>query len=624
MCGIAGVLRLSDESPPVDPGSISRMTEQLRHRGPDDGGQFVAPEVGLGFTRLSIIDLEGGNQPHFNEDKSVVSVCNGEIYNYVELRDELKRAGHGFRSQCGVEVLTHLYEQAGTDFISRLNGQFAFAIYDQRRRELLLGRDQTGIAPLFYAIVNGQLIFASEIKALLEYPGVSREVNPAGLDQFFTFPGIVSPVTMFQGIHALPPGHYLRASRGNIETVEYWDLTYPRRDELGPVGDEQVSADEIEAAIEQAVRYRLQADVPVGFYLSGGLDSSLIAALIRQLRPQEQFDSFSIAFSDSGIDERSFQQIMATQVESRHHETEFDPGEVLSRLRTAVLHAETPLKESYNTCSLALSELVRRSGLKVVLSGEGADELFGGYVGYRFDQQRAAGGNGGRFDPETLLENEIRERLWGDPDFFYERDYLGLREMKSALYSPAMLDELDSFDATRVSPVDVSKIQGRHPIHKRSYLDFKLRLSDHLVADHGDRVAYANSIEARYPFLDARLIDSLTGVHPDLLVRNSTEKYLLRQVARRHVPEAVRSREKFAFVAGGSPWILQQNAEWVNDLLAPDTIKRQGYFNPQTIERLRTMYSQDGFTVNTTFESDLLMIVLTFGIFLETFKMPSR
>ncbi|MEW6238527.1 MAG: asparagine synthase (glutamine-hydrolyzing) [Candidatus Omnitrophota bacterium] len=621
MCGIAGIFASNRECD-IDHDTLAAMVKMLAHRGPDDTGYFAADGAGLGFSRLSIIDLSSGNQPHFNEDQSIVSICNGEIYNYKELRSQLESKGHVFRTRCDVEALPHLYEEEGTDFLRRLNGQFAFAIFDRKRRELLLARDHFGVAPLFYAQADGMLLFASEIKALLTHSSIKHKVNPTALDQIFTFPGLVSPATMFNGIYSLKSGHYLRVKESGIETREYWDLVYPEEQDIEPPREESYYIRRLDELFNQAVLYRLNADVPVGFYLSGGLDSSLVASVIHAARPNERRHSFSVLFSQAEIDERRYQRLMSEYVGSIHHETEFDWPQIGERLRSAIYHAECPLKESYDACSLALSELVRRAGLKVVLTGEGSDELFAGYVGYRLDQTRSSDMDD-PFDVETMLENERREELWGDSHFFYERDFLAFRETKSAIYSEALAARMEDFESIHHPLVDKEKLRNRHPMHKRSYLDFKLRIADHLVADHGDRPAYANSVEARYPFLDVDLVEFVKTIPPSMMIKDATEKYILRAMAKNYLPTPILNREKFGFVAPGSPYLLQRNIDWVNDLLSTETIKRQGYFNPAAVERLKARYSAEGASVNTTFETDFLMIILTFGIFLETFDMPS-
>ncbi|MDY6988815.1 MAG: asparagine synthase (glutamine-hydrolyzing) [Thermodesulfobacteriota bacterium] len=619
MCGIAGTYNIRGGRS-VDQAVLEAMTNTLVYRGPDDSGYHMEDGLGLGFRRLSIIDLTTGNQPIYNEDRSVICVCNGEIYNYRELKALLQARGHRFYTTCDVEVLVHLYEEYGTAFLKRLNGQFALALFDKKAKSLLLARDHVGIAPLFYSNMDETFIFASEIKALLKHPLVGRDIDLTALDQVFSFPGVVSPRTMFKNISSLKPGHYILIQGGPMEVKEYWDLDYPETSEMESPRPESYYLERLNDLLTQSVRYRLQADVPVGFYLSGGLDSSLIAALMHSIQPDKRH-SFSIGFKEPDIDERDFQQLMAASVGSHHHEVVFDWKDISDRLKDAVYHAESPLKESYDTCSLTLSELVRKNNIKVVLTGEGADELFAGYVGYRFDmQQRRLQED--PYDAEMMMEREIRESLWGDGDFVYEKNQYEFRETKEAIYSKGLNDRFHHFDSANQGLVDKTKLQGRHPIHKRSYLDFKLRLSDHLLADHGDRVAYANSVEARYPFLDIDFIEFAKTIPPSLLVKGATEKYILKSLSRKYLPKPIVERKKFAFVAPGSPYLIRQHLEWINDTLSYDRIKRQGYFNPDTVERLKKTYSAQDFTLNQTFENDLLMIILTFGIFSELFAVP--
>src|SRR5215213_3361825 len=619
MCGFAGYLDMRKERQ-IDRGLLEKMTDKLVHRGPDSAGYFIADNVGLGFRRLSIIDLEGGDQPLFNEDESVVVVCNGEIYNYRELRSTLIKKGHTFRTGSDIEVLAHLYEEDGVDFINKLNGQFAFALLDRKQRKLLLARDHFGINPLYYTIVDDVLIFASEIKAILVHPMVKREVDLTGLDQIFSFPGIVSPRTMFKNISSLKSGGFLLAN-SHANVGEYWDLDYPRIDEVDYKQTEAGYVDNLRNHVERAVGYRLQADVPVGFYLSGGQDSSMIAAQIHKLSPHVQRHSFSIAFTDNEINEQKFQRMMAQISNSVHHEIVFDWSEIADRLTDMVYHCVCPVKETYNTCSYALSEAARKAGIKVVLSGEGADELFAGYVGYRYDQfdNRRRQSR----DLETVLEDEIRTKLWGDKNVFYENDYYPLLEIKSAIYSDQVNRLFPQFDCVNFEIVNKERLQGRHFIHQRSYLDFKLRLADHLLSDHGDRMALANSVECRYPFLDIDLVEFAKVVPPDLKLNNFTEKYILKKVAQDLVPQQILKREKFGFRAPGSPFLLQQNLGWINDLLSYERIKRQGYFNPDTIETLKAQYSQPGFKLHPHLEIDLLMMVLTFNLLVDLFELPS-
>jgi len=599
------------------------MADAIKHRGPDDFTYLIDGNLGLGFQRLSIIDLAHGQQPFYSDDQSVVTICNGEIYNYKELRQELQNKGYRFKTNCDIEVVAPLYEEYGIDFVKKLNGQFAIALFDKKNQAFYLVRDQFGICPIFYTVVDGTIIFGSEIKAILKHPMVKREVNLTALDQLFSFPGIVSPTTFFKNVISLKPGHFLKVSNGDVTTHEYWDLVYPFESDISEEKPESYYVDRLEELLLQSVKYRLNSDVPVGFYLSGGLDSSLVGAMMKTINPDFRYKSFSIGYprdEDSEHDERKYQRLMAKNVNSIHNEISFDWANVADRLKDAIYYSEGALKESYNTCSLALSEAVRGSDVKVVLSGEGSDELLGGYVGYRFDVQRREQSK--EKNLEELLEGQIRQKLWGDSDFFYETNHYEFRETTKALYSDKVNSRYSSFDCLAQLEIDKNKIDGRHPFHKRSYLDFKLRLSDHLISDHADRVNYANSIEGRYPFLDMNLINFISTIPPQVKLKGLVEKYILKEVAKKYLPTEINTRQKFSWVAPGSSQLLRNNVEWIEDMLSYDRIKRQGYFNPDTVERLKKMYRKDNFKLNLPYDSDLLIVILTFNIFLEVFDMP--
>lgn len=620
MCGITGYWPLKRDQR-VRREIVERMARALVHRGPDAAGCHVDDNVAFGFQRLSIIDLVGGNQPLYNEDRSLILICNGEIFNYRELRAGLEQRGHRFSTASDVEVLLHLYEEEGVRFLRRLNGQFAFALFDRKEDSLFLARDQFGINPLHYAVFDETFIFGSEIKAILQHPAVRREVDLTGLDQVLSFPGLISPRTMFKGISSLKPGHYITVRGGEVRVTEYWDLEYPRIGDISAPMSEVECVDRLRDLFFRSVSYRLQADVPVGYYLSGGLDSSMIAAVIDRVRPGIKRKSFSVAFAEGQLQDRCNQRLVSESVGAEHHEIAFDSAETSNRLSQVIYHCECPIKETYNACTLALSRAARTEGIPVVLTGEGADELFAGYVGYRFDKfgRREAKPYG----LEQALEEDLRERAWGSKDVFYERDLSALGEIKSELYSEQLNEAFGEFDCLGFELVNHERLRDRHPLHCRSYLDFKLRLSDHLLADHGDRMALANSVEARHPFLDIDLVEFSTAIPPDLKVNDFTEKYVLRQLAKELLPQAIAQREKFGWFAPGSPELLQEKVEWVGDLLSYERIRRGGYFNPEAVEHLKKRYSQPGFRLNMPYESDLLVIVLTFNLFQDLFEMPS-
>ena len=624
MCGICGYFDISKQ-PIQGKEVIEKMTNTLIYRGPDSSGYFIKDNLRLGFRRLSFIDLDGGNQPLYNEDTTIVLVCNGEIYNYLELQVKLIQKGHKFSTNTDVEVLIHLYEEYGLDFLNQLNGQFAFALYDYQKQQLILARDQMGICPLFYTIVDKILIFGSEIKAILAHPLVSREVDLVGLDQILTFPGLVSPRTMFKNISSLKSGHYIFIKDSQIKIREYWDLDYPKINETPSYQPESYYTEKLKELLIQSIKYRLNADVPVGVYVSGGLDSSLIAAIVNKIRPESNIHSFSIGFIDKDICESKYREILLKELNFIHHDICFDWRQISDGLVKAIYHSECPLKETYNTASLALSSCANSNHIKAVLTGEGADELFAGYVGYRFEQLRTnkLSQNQRNYNLETILEDELRLKVWGDENIFYERDLYAYQETKSALYSSDLNERFSEFDCLNFELVNPAKLRDRHFLDQRSYLDFKLRLSDHLVADHGDRMALANSVEARYPFLDINLVEFAKEIPSNLKLNGLKEKYILKQTAKDFLPQQIIEREKFAFHAPGSPYLLKQDIEYINDILSSDLIKKQGYFNPVTIDNLKKQYLQDGFHLNLPFDMDLLIIPLTFGIFLQEFKMPN-
>jgi asparagine synthase (glutamine-hydrolysing) len=612
MCGLTGFLDL-DHQRPVDRAVLARMTAALAHRGPDAEGYFVEAGIGLGFRRLRIIDLETGDQPLYNEDRSLVLACNGEILNHRALRRALIERGHAFATGSDVEVLLHLYEERGLGLLDQLNGQFAFALWDRRRRTLLLARDRFGIAPLHYTTAGGQLIFGSEIKAILEHPLAPRAVDLTGLDQVLSFPGLVSPRTMFKDILSLAPGHYLRVSDAAVEEGEYWDLVYPELGQEAGCQPETWYVERLGELLAGAVDRTLQADVPVGCYVSGGLDSSLVAALVHKVSPGDGRQTFGIAFTDEELSEAPYQRVLAAALQQQHHEIVFDTDAVAGRLRQMVLHCECPVKETYNTCALALSAAARGAGITVVLSGEGADELFAGYPGYR-----AVAGS----ELDAILEGEISQRLWGDSELFYEQDQHRLREVKAALYSAAVNERFGEFDCLNFAVVNPDRLRNRHRVHQRSYLDCKLRLADHLLGDHGDRMLLAHGVEGRYPFLDAELVEFSIGVPPHLKINRYTEKYILRRVGAGLLPGQLAAREKLGFRSPTAPQLLCRHRGWMDDLLSPERIARQGYFDATFVERLRQRSSRPGFRLDPYLENDLLLVVLTFNLLLELFGLP--
>ncbi|OAB26479.1 asparagine synthetase B [Paenibacillus macquariensis subsp. defensor] len=621
MCGICGYLDMT-LSNRCNNTIISNMIGKLEHRGPDGVQVHCDGSIALGFSRLSIIDLSGGMQPLFNEDRTLVMICNGEIFNYIELRVELINRGHVFKTHTDVEVILHLYEEHGEKCLDYLNGQFAFVIYNKVNDNVFCARDHFGVVPLFYTIADNFLIFASEIKAILEHPSVVREIDLTGLDQVFTFPGLISPRTAFKNIFSLRSGNYLTVNphTSTVKEREYWDIDFPEINQLDYENSLSYYMKELGHKLDQSVRLRLRADVDVGLYLSGGLDSSLIGAMVKEISPDVRRHSFSIDFHDEQISEYQYQQYIQQHIDSIHHNQLFSYSDIISRLEKTIYHCECPLRETYNTASEALSEAVRRENIKVILTGEGSDELFAGYVGYKFDKIRPRR----QHDHSTLSEEAIiQEKLWGITGFVYEKEYHKNSVIKKELYSAGMQEMYDQFDCLNHFVINKKKLKNRDILNQRSYIDLKLRLADHLVSDHGDRMAYANSVEARYPFLDKDLAEFSAKIPTQYKLKDGTEKYILKKLAKNRIPKQILEREKFAFTAPGSPYLLQNNREYIHDLLSYSTIKRQGYFNPDMVEKLKQTYSTPGFRLNVPFENDLLITVITLGILIDKFKLPN-
>ena len=381
MCGICGLYNLYEKRP-IEEKIIDNMLYAIRHRGPDGQNKYITDRMALGFNRLSLLDLTNGMQPLFNETREISMVCNGEIFNYQQLKATLLEKGHKFKTATDVEVILHLYEEYGTDFPKYLNGQFAIALYDAKKEELWLVRDQIGICPLFYTIADERVIFASEIKGILEYPGIERKLNLKAVDQLMNFPGVVSPNTFFQGIYSLEAGHMLciRKEQEPVN-IEYWDLCYEQ--EVEDKG-EAYYVERLRELLKDSIRRRLIADVPIGFYVSGGLDSSIVACYIGKFL-LDSYYSFSAEIGSGDLDESRFQKMVKECVKSEHYSVKVGEEEIWKHLSDVIYHAEGAVKESYDVAAFLLSDLVSKSPAKAVLTGQGSDEFFCGYVGYMVD-----------------------------------------------------------------------------------------------------------------------------------------------------------------------------------------------------------------------------------------------
>lgn len=610
MCGICGIVNTSNNRK-IEKQIIQSMLDKIRHRGPDGSDMYIDDVIGFGFNRLSFLDLSGGMQPLTNEDESVIMVCNGEIFNYKELKDELISKGHIFKTKTDVEVIPHMYEEYGLDFPKKLNGQFAIAIYDKKMQSVILVRDHVGICPLFYTITDGRVVFASEIKAILEYPGIERRLNLTAVDQLMNYPGVVSPNTFFKNIFSLKPGHisYIKQEE-NIKDIEYWDIEYSKDEiDLG----EEYYIENLRELLKKAISRRLIADVPIGFYVSGGLDSSVVACYIGKYMLNSYY-SFSAEMGETDIDESRFQELVHECVKSKHYKVKVTENEIWDNIQKVIYHAESAVKESYDTAAFLLSGLVSDSPAKAVLTGQGADEYFYGYVGYLIDTFRNM--QKGRMTKE---ECELNEKLWGDPYFQYERNHIEIRKTHMKLYSKNVRSEIEDFSAFSDSPIDVKKVEGLSMQKRRSYIDNKLRLSDHLLGEHGDRMFFSHSVEGRHPFLDRELIDFVMSIPDKYKLRGANEKYILKKAGQGIVPDEILKRKKFPFQAPGMSSMIKNGArmDWIDDSL----IRKYGIFDPEYIEQLKKMYIEDDFKLMGAYKIDYLLIAMTVTMLCEQYKL---
>lgn len=610
MCGICGIYN-EQSNKKIEQPVIDRMLAAIRHRGPDGSASMMTERVALGFNRLSFLDLEGGMQPMQNEDRRITMVCNGEIYNYRELREELTAKGHVFRSQTDVEVILHLYEECGLSFPDKLNGQFAIALYDDRNKCLILVRDQMGICPLFYTSLEGRVVFASEIKAILEYPEVPRRLNLKAVDQLMNFPGIVSPVTFFEGIHSLAPGHMLVVTpEKGMEDLEYWDLQYPEEEEDR---GEAYYVERLRELLKDAISRRLIADVPIGFYVSGGLDSSVVACYIGKFLLNSYY-SFSAEVGDGELDESRFQRMVKECVHSEHYSVRVTEKEIWENLENVIYHAEAAVKESYDAAAYLLSGLVMQSPAKAVLTGQGSDELFCGYVGYMVDLFREM-----QKDGMSAEEREVNERLWGDPFFRYERNHPEIRKIHEQVYSDAVRGSIRQFSAFEESPINVERVRGLSSRKRRSYIDCKLRLGDHLLGEHGDRMFFSHSVEGRHPFLDKELISFVVNIPDKYKLHGVNEKYIVKKAGEGIVPDAIIKRKKFPFQAPGMSSMLTAAKDI--PYLDAALIQKYGIFDVGYVEQMKKMYAREDFKLMGAYEIDYLLIVMTVMMLCEKYSL---
>ena len=609
MCGIAGLLSLSPGAPAPARGELEAMIARLGHRGPDGTGVRVDGPVGLAHSRLAIIDLAGGDQPIRNEDGTVWVVFNGEIFNYVELRQGLEARGHRFYTHSDTEVINHLYEEHGERFVEHLNGQFAIALWDNAAKRLVIARDRTGIRPVFYREQGGRLAFASEVKALFALPQVSARLDPRALAETCTYWSPLAPRTAFAGISSLPPGHVLVAEDGRLRVSRYWDWSFPDA-EGGLEADrpEAEWAEELRALLVDATRLQLRADVPVGAYLSGGLDSSIITTLIRNFT-DTPLRTFSLTFEDAEFDEGAWQRELVDYLRTEHTSIRCTRADIARAFPEAVFHAETPVVRTAPTPLMLLAGHVREAGYKVVLTGEGADEVFGGYDLFKEAKIR-------RFwarSPGSASRPRILERLYpylrhspGSGRAFTQAFFKEGREHVDApffahiprwtttgriaqFFSEDLKSQAGRWDPYEAIAGTLPPGIGRWPpLGRDQYVEAHTLLAGYLLSSQGDRMAMARSIEGRYPFLDHRVIEFASRLPPWLKIRGLTEKYLLKKSVAGLLPEGVRTRTKQPYRAPDSASFFTDGrpVDYVAELFSPGRIAEAGYFSVSATAKL--------------------------------------
>jgi asparagine synthase (glutamine-hydrolysing) len=593
MCGIAGVVATTRESN-VTTALVREMCNRIIHRGPDDEGIFVEDGAGLGMRRLSIIDLSGGHQPVFNEDRSAWIVFNGEIYNFPELRPELEKHGHRFYTKTDTEVIIHLYEEMGADCVQKLRGMFGLAIYDKEKRKLILARDRLGKKPLHYALLNGSLYFGSEIKSILAVAPELTELNSQALLEYLYYGYVPDPITAFTGIKKLPPGHLLEFQNGEVRLRQYWDL--PQYGTHEPQSEEEC-LEELEHRLLEATRVRLISDVPLGAFLSGGTDSSTIVALMSRVS-SGPVKTFSIGFTKDDFNEADYARIVARKFATDHHEMVLKP-DVVQTVGDLTSSLEEPFGDSSMLPTYYVSQMARRH-VTVALSGDGGDEIFAGYDRYRIHSDRRVF----EYVPEwarrmyrnqvfPLLPRTVRGRKFSyNVSLPWRERYVDGLSFIPAFErdAPLLTDDFRQVLRKSNDPQNVllryfAKAPARDPVSELLYVDTKT----YLVADiltKVDRMSMLNSLEVRVPILDHEFVEWATSLPVEWKLRGKSQKYILRKLAERvGVPPEVLNRPKQGFALPLVHWMRNELKEVLMILLEPRTLQR-GYFEARGIRRL--------------------------------------
>ena len=599
MCGIVGIVE-RDAQRPIAVDEIERMVRTLNHRGPDEEGSVVLPGVGLAMRRLAIVDLAGGQQPFANEDGSLQLVANGEIYNFQEVKRELVARGHQFRSQSDVEVLVHAYEEYGESFLQRIRGMFALALWDDRRRLLLAARDRAGEKPLYYTLTRDGLRLASEIKALLSRAEVERALDVEALDQFLTYEYVIAPRTIFQGINKLPAAHYLVYQDGEVRIKRYWDAADVQ---TRPWSDAE-AAEALRSTLQRAVRSQMMADVPVGVFLSGGVDSSAVATLMTQGTAAGPVHSFSMGFADGSYNELPYARRIAALCGTEHHEGTVDP-DVVDLFDRLIVHLDEPFADVSLFPTFLVSQMAQ-AHVKVVLTGDGGDELFGGYDAYEA-QALAARWSGVLPDAAVRAADLVLERLRPSekkkglvnkaqrfvdglvhaPEAIAQYRWMTFlsTDVKKRLYTKRFQDALQSSDVYAPVRAALACARGDDVLNRQLYADLSIYLADDILVKV-DRMSMATSLETRAPFLDTDVMELAFSMPGDLKIRGGVRKYVLKNALRHTVPPEILDRQKEGFSIPMKNWLRSGLKPLMTRLLAPDRLRERGLIEPAEVSRL--------------------------------------
>ena len=639
MCGIAGLVNFN-RSQDSDETIVRRMMTLLHHRGPDECGLYRDHQACLGHTRLSIIGLDSGTQPLSNHDETLWIVYNGEIFNYIELKEDLHNKGYRFRTDSDTEVLLACYEEYGVDCLQLLNGQFAFAIWDVRKKRLFLARDRVGIRPLYYHQEGTRFRFASEIKSIFADPDVSRELDPVSLNQVFTFWTTLTGRTAFKGIKELPPGHFMVVSEGGCSQPQaYWSIPYVSPSERWQ-GSFDDAKEELTSVLNDAIALRLRADVSVGAYLSGGLDSSIITSVIAKYF-NNHLHTFSLSFEENPFDESSYQQELVRQLGTEHSEVKVANEHVRDNLEQVVWQCEKPLVRTGPVPLFSLSRLVSESNFKVVLTGEGADEVFGGYNIFKEAKLRAFWGRQPDSKWRPLLVERLYPYIFKDPSrarmFLQQFFAVSTEDLNNPLLShqirwrnssknttflskhfQSLTNNKNVFDelAERLPP----GFDQRDTFSRAQFLEMDIFLSNYLLSSQGDRVGMGNSIELRLPFLDHRVIEFAAKLPPHWKLKGLNEKYILKETYKDLLPPSIAKRPKQPYRAPiKEAFPVDQPGSFIAEQLSDASLLESGYFDVKKVNLLKKRFMNTSQQSANEVQNMALMGILTTQILYKQF-----